>query len=177
MRLFSCLIMCCSGTLSAMSHTPVNIVNITAVLFFIVFICNHWYVIVVPVIWFHRLVFPIISVAFRHVSQNVLFICHLYLNLTCGSISFGLPWHEFAFSALTLFIGHQEEHPACKKWVMRWWHGYLSGARCKCFAYGPADATATPSCLASLKSRLVWPFPWFNLSSASLASLSWKIGH
>jgi len=30
-----------------------------------------------------------------------------------------------------------------------------SGARCKWFAYGPADATATPSSLASLKSRFV----------------------
>jgi len=29
-----------------------------------------------------------------------------------------------------------------KKWVVRCWHGYLSGARCR-LAYGPADATAT----------------------------------
>jgi len=27
---------------------------------------------------------------------------------------------------------------------MRCWHGYLSEARCKWFAYGPDDATATP---------------------------------
>jgi len=27
-------------------------------------------------------------------------------------------------------------------WVVGFWHGYLSGARCR-FAYGPADATAT----------------------------------
>jgi len=27
---------------------------------------------------------------------------------------------------------------------MRCWRGYLSGARCKWFAYGPADATFTP---------------------------------
>jgi len=40
-------------------------------------------------------------------------------------------------------------------WVMRCWHSYLSRARCKWFAYGPADATATPSSLASLKSKLV----------------------
>jgi len=32
---------------------------------------------------------------------------------------------------------------------------YLSGARCKWFAYGSADATATLSSLTSLKSRLV----------------------
>jgi len=42
-----------------------------------------------------------------------------------------------------------------KNWVMMCWHGYLTGARCKWFAYGPADATATRSSLASLKSRLV----------------------
>ena len=46
---------------------------------------------------------------------------------------------------------HQEEHPACKKLsdeVLAW---YLSRARCKLFVYGPADATATPSSLASFK--------------------------
>ena len=30
-----------------------------------------------------------------------------------------------AFSAFTLFVGHQEEHPA------RCWCGYMSGARCR----------------------------------------------
>ena len=45
------------------------------------------------------------------------------------------------FSALTLLVGRQEGHPACKKLsggVLVW----LSGARCR-LAYGPADATAT----------------------------------
>ena len=32
---------------------------------------------------------------------------------------------------------------------------YLSAARCKWFTYGPTDATATPSSLASLKPRFV----------------------
>jgi len=50
--------------------------------------------------------------------------------------------------------------------------GYLSAARCKRFAYGPADATATNlSSLASLKSRMVY------LSGDSLPRLSWKKGH
>jgi len=52
----------------------------------------------------------------------------------------------------------QKGHPVCKNWVMKCWHGYLSGARCRWFAYGPADATATPSSLASWKSRSVLPF-------------------
>ena len=39
---------------------------------------------------------------------------------------------------------HQEEHSACKNWVMRCWCGHLSGAKCRLFAYGPADSTAIP---------------------------------
>jgi len=43
--------------------------------------------------------------------------------------------------AVTLLVGRQEGHPACKKLsggMLAW----LSGSRCR-FAYGPADATAT----------------------------------
>ena len=48
-----------------------------------------------------------------------------------------------AFSALTLLVGRQEGHPACKKpRVVGCWCGYLSGARCR-LACGPADSTAT----------------------------------
>jgi len=47
-----------------------------------------------------------------------------------------------AFGALTLLVGWQEGHPACKKTLVGSWRGYLSGARCR-LAYGPADATAT----------------------------------
>ena len=46
-----------------------------------------------------------------------------------------------AFSAVTLLVGWQEGHSACKKLsggVLAW----LSGARCR-LAYCPADATAT----------------------------------
>jgi len=46
--------------------------------------------------------------------------------------------------ALTLLVGNWEEHPACKNWVMRCWHGYQARSYCKWFAYGPADAIATP---------------------------------
>jgi len=49
---------------------------------------------------------------------------------------------ELCVCALTLLVGRQEGHPACKKTrVVGCWHGYLSGARCR-LAYGPADATA-----------------------------------
>ena len=38
----------------------------------------------------------------------------------------------------------EEEHLACKNWLMRCCCGYRSGSRCRLFAYGPADATAIP---------------------------------
>jgi len=47
----------------------------------------------------------------------------------------------YSFSALTLLVGRQEGHPACKKpsgGMLAW----LSGMRCR-IAYSPADATAT----------------------------------
>ena len=49
-------------------------------------------------------------------------------------------WISYSFSALTLLVGRQEGHPACKK---------LSGViiclerGADLIAYGPADATAT----------------------------------
>jgi len=52
-----------------------------------------------------------------------------------------------AFSALTLLVGWQEGHLACKKCVVGYWHGYLSGARCR-LAYGPA---VTVSCFNKIQ--------------------------
>jgi len=72
-----------------------------------------------------------------------------------------------AFSALTLLVGWQEGHPACKKRVVGCWRGYLSGARCR-LAYGPADDKHSLS-LASVKSGLVLPF-------TSSPGWSWKNG-
>ena len=72
-------------------------------------------------------------------------------------------------AASTLLVGRQEEHLACKTWVVRCWHGCLSVARCKWFTYGygPADATVTPSFLASVKCRLVQPF-WCQFTQVVL---------
>ena len=50
--------------------------------------------------------------------------------------------------------------------VMRCWHGYLSGAKCKWYAYGSADST--PSSPTSAKSRMVYP------SGTCVRRLSWK---
>ena len=51
---------------------------------------------------------------------------------------------NFAFSSLKLLVRRQLEHPACKNCLLRCCCGYLSGARCRLFAYCPADATAIP---------------------------------
>ena len=50
--------------------------------------------------------------------------------------------------------------------MVRFWLGYLSGARCRWFAYSPPDATATPSSLAPVKSRIYF-------CGAGLPRLSW----
>ena len=52
-----------------------------------------------------------------------------------------------------------------KNWVV------ISGVWCKWFAYGPADATATPSSLAPVKSRMVY------LSGAGLPRMFWNKSH
>ena len=51
-------------------------------------------------------------------------------------------WLVITFIALTLLVGRQEGHPACKKLSGGCWRGYLSGERCR-LAYGPADATVS----------------------------------
>jgi len=87
--------------------------------------------------------------------------------------------HVFLLSAcmclqcLTPLVWHQQEHSACKNWVIRCWCAHLTGARCRLFAYGPADATAIPK-PHHLLSRL--NPDWFYLSGTGLPRLSWKRG-
>jgi len=45
------------------------------------------------------------------------------------------------YSALILLVGCRKSIRPVKNCVMRCLCGYLSGARCRLFAYGPADAT------------------------------------
>ena len=81
--------------------------------------------------------------AFDFVKYFKLFLKFL-CDGVCNYFSFSIYWIILlcAFSALTLLVGWQEEHPACKNWVVGCWHGYLSGARCR-LACVLADATAT----------------------------------
>ena len=82
-------------------------------------------------------------------------------NPTLGS----RVWATFPFF---IFIRHFTR--VFTGWVMKCWCGCLSAARCRLFAYGPADATAsqTPiiSCLI-IKSRLVLPF-WYQITQVVL---------
>jgi len=80
---------------------------------------------------------------------------------------------SLSFSGLTLLVWRQEEQLACNKLE---WSGAgivicLSRVTIRWSAYGLADVTATPSSLASWKSRIVYH------SGASLPRLSWKLGH
>jgi len=94
-------------------------------------------------------------------------VANLPRNLPVKKISPCL-YGACAFSALTLLVGWQEGHPACKK-TERWGDGvvYLSGARCR-LAYGPDDATAT-HCLLLQKNP-----DWFYLSGTDPPGYSRK---
>jgi len=81
----------------------------------------------------HRLfaLFPFPSISSFSFSPSPAF----FYSPTFPSI---FPFSFIAFSALTLLVGRQEGHPACRKLsgqVLAW----LS-ARCR-LAYGPADTT------------------------------------
>jgi len=74
--------------------------------------------------------------------------------------------NDYIIKLLMLSIGGRKGiQPVKTEW---WGYGYLYGARIKWFAYGPADATATPSSLAAVKSRMAYLF------GARLPRLTWK---
>ena len=67
-----------------------------------------------------------------------------------------------AFSALTLLVGRQEEHPACKKLsseVLAWLSVWSEVQTC----IWPSWCHCHSLSLASVKSRLVLPF-WYRLT-------------
>ena len=70
--------------------------------------------------------------------MNLEIDCKVVLLIFFLSYTFSV-W--YTFSALTLMVGWQEGHPACKNRVVGCWRSYLSGVRCR-LAYGPADVTA-----------------------------------
>ena len=77
---------------------------------------------------------------------------------------FGLAWLELlcAFSALTLLVGRQEGHPACKKLsgeVLVWLSVWSEVQTC----IQPSWCHCHSLSLAPVKSRLVLPF-WYRLT-------------
>jgi len=67
----------------------------------------------------------------------------------------------YAFSALTLLVGPQERHPACKNRVEGCWRGYLPGAKCT-LAYDMAQLSQlmplplTVSCFSKIEIGLTF---------------------
>ena len=88
-----------------------------------------------------------------------------HLASTCGPVCLRHGMNSGQVSALTLLVGRQEEHLACKNWLVRCWCGYLAGARCRLFVWSSwcHCRPQTPSSLASFKSRLVLQF-WYRLT-------------
>jgi len=60
------------------------------------------------------------------VSSDVSVLCMIYSSFHTWLTHCTYFLLRVDFSALTLLVGQQEGHPACKNR-----HGYLSGARCK----------------------------------------------
>ena len=126
----------------------------------------------VQALWSPCWVCPTGLMAYRR-QWNTVFSSAVILNLMvrlCSAFCYFLRVDvQRAIIALTLLVGCQEEHQACKNWVMRCWRGYLSGVRCRLFAYGPAECTASPNSIISclIKSRLVLPF-WYRLTRVIL---------
>ena len=106
----------------------------------------------------------------KHFSRKILGPSSNVFNVWSCSLWIFLHWLEPAYavpSALCWLGGNKSICPV-KNRVMGCWRGCLSEVRCRWLEYGPADATATPSFLASVKSRMVYP------SGASLPTLSLK---
>jgi len=84
-------------------------------------------------------------------SVDVARVCYesILVNITLPSVL----WH--------CSLGIRKSIWPVKNWVMRCWCGYLSVARCKRFAFGPADATI--SFLVSFTVNDVNCFVCFNI--------------
>ena len=119
-----------------------------------------WHILIRNII-VHKIPHQMIKVLVNHMNITYITWC---INKTLASL---FKW--FAFS--DTLAGWQKSIWPVKNWVTGRGHGYLSAVRCRWLAYGPANAnkaTATPSPLASLKSRMVYP------SSTNLPRLFWK---
>ena len=104
-----------------------------------------------------------------HSSWSLLLLCLLFNDSTDSKDSKKIITMTVvtvtvtAFIGLTLLIGRQEEHPACKNWVMRCWCGQLSRARCRLFAWGPLmpllSRNPITSCLVEIQTGFTFLVP------------------
>jgi len=80
----------------------------------------------------------------RRMSQRKFVLIDLFIDLH------SVLWH--------CLLDVRKSIWAVKNWVMRCWHGYLSAARCKWFAYGPADFHCHPiiSCFIKIQNSLTF---------------------
>ena len=102
---------------------------------------------------------------FSHTIQHpnyLLYSKQPALNIRCITrYGLNIRWHvSDAFSALTLLVGRQEGHPACKKLssvVLAWLYVWSKVQTC----IWPSGFHCHSLSLASVKSRLVLPF-WYR---------------
>ena len=108
------------------------------------------------------------SASTHFTSIIVTVLCSCLTNLlTCYALSVLGNFHKVviysnAFSALTLLVGRQEGHPACKKLsggVLAWLSVWSEVQTCICSSWCYCHSLS----LASVKSRLVLPF-WYRLT-------------
>ena len=96
------------------------------------------------------------EISLRYAAQKLVIFCQVVIV-------------AYAISALTQLGVRKSIWPV----KIECWCGCLSGARCRLFACGPADANAT------LKPHRLLPDlnpDWFYLSGTGLPRLSWKRG-
>ena len=96
--------------------------------------------------------------------------CHQWLTDCWSCTAFCCDCDSFfffdAFSALTLLVGRQEGHPACKKMsggVLAWLSVWSKVQTCIC----PSWCHCHSLSLSSVKSRLFLPF-WYRLTQVVL---------
>ena len=84
------------------------------------------------------------------------------VQFTCSTLRYSWPLADHAFSALTLLVGRQERHPACRKLsggVLAWLSVWSEVQTC----IPPSWCHCHSLSFASVKSRLVLPF-WYRLT-------------
>jgi len=116
--------------------------------------------------------FPECALRSANVTPKSVGPSHHCVNVQCipatiKSYSFSQWMSMNAFTVLTLLVGCQEEHPACK---IEWWGVGARSTDCLHMVQLRPLHPKTPSPLASFKSRLVY------LSDTGLPRLSWKRG-